>query len=207
METVDVPTAWVSSLNPVRLELCARHGKPAEDDREVEFKQKTPEWVWATLPVLIGAAGLAIIVLRAKVSPVITVTPLILAVLALDRKMLPPLKVDRWPFCAQCLTLGRLGALGITLGILGLISTALIALRLANGGTDRTTLSLLLVLIVVMMIGVAVKEKYAWRRIARGHASKDQRSVRVKAHDRFAAAVRTQLIAEREAAGAQPTRQ
>ncbi|MET7806622.1 hypothetical protein [Micromonospora chersina] len=205
MERVDVPTAWVSSLNPVRLELCARHGKLAEDDREVEFKQKTPEWVWAALPALIGVAGLVTIVLRAKVSPVITVSPLILAVLALDRKMLPPMKVDRWPFCARCLTLGRLGAFGTTFGILGLISTGLIALRLANVGTDRTTLSLLLVLLVVMVIGAVVKEKYSWRRIARGHASKDQGSVQVKAHDRFAAAVRNQRIAEREAAEAQPT--
>jgi hypothetical protein len=153
-----------------------------------------------------GVVGLAIIVLRAKVSPVITVSPLVLATLALGRKMFPPVKVDRWPFCARCLALGRLGTLGITIGILGLISTALIALQLASGGIDRTELFLMLVLLAVMVIGVVLKEKYAWKRIARGYASKDQCSVQVKAHDRFAAAVRNQLIAEREAARPQPTR-
>ncbi len=160
---VRIPSTFVST-NWGTPTVCARHGEPTAESKQMQFSSPPPGWTYALL--LLG------------------VLPFVIAVVVLRKTVGAP----AWPFCAHCVQ-GRKKRLTIGLGTVaaGVVSFAL-ALVMPN---DQVTAAgvLLLLGIVLVLTGYIIAMRGANRTlIAGGRVTQDGQLVEFrKAHEAFAA--------------------
>jgi hypothetical protein len=188
MANIDVPVAWVSTDGPTPPEVCARHGEATEEMHKAKFRRKAPGWIW----IVAVTSGVLGVFLGVAVTPVIAFVPVV-AFFAALQKVWSPTEVV-WPYCARCAALHWvhiLGRAGAALTVIGVF----VAVRRVR--TDGITLSTLAGVLLGIIVAFLLVEGFSWQRLAGAHVSRDRSSVRVKAHARFAAAVRDRLGEER----------
>ena len=199
MEEIDVPVVWASTEGDTLPGVCARHGEPAEGIHDARFGHTSPGWT------VVGAVTSLVLafLLGVAVTPVLAVLP-VLAFLVVVEKTRSRMEVA-WPYCARCVSLHRrvdvFRRVAAALTLLGCFETVS---RIRAHNVGGTTVSLMAGLVSMTLVALVMSWFFSWQRLARAQVSQDRLSVRVKAHPRFAAAVRDRLATERVAAG--PTR-
>ncbi|MBQ0905566.1 hypothetical protein [Micromonospora sp. U21] len=195
MEDIDVPVAWASTHGHTLPGVCARHGEPAEEIHHPRFGRTSPGW---TLIAAVTSLVLAFL-LGVAVAPMLAPLPVV-AFVAIVINM-RSIQVA-WPYCARCVLLHhRVKVLGRVAGALTLLGTFAAVSRMRANGVDGTMLWVTAALLLAALVMALVMAAFSWQRLAGAQVSRDQLSVRVKAHPRFAAEVRERLAAERAAAG------
>ncbi|MGS2620073.1 hypothetical protein ACVCAH_37235 [Micromonospora sp. LZ34] len=195
MEDIDVPVAWASTQGHMLPGVCVRHGEPAEEIHHPRFGRTSPGWT-----VIAAVASLVLaFLLGVAVTPMLAPLPVVAFVAVVQN--VRSIRVA-WPYCARCVLLHhRVKVLGRVAGALTLLGVFAAVLRVRANGVDGTTVWMTAALLLAVLVMALVMAAFSWQRLAGAQVSRDQLSVRLKAHPRFAAEVRERLAAERVAPG------
>lgn len=185
MEDIDVPVAWARTEGHTLPGVCARHGEPAEEMHHARLGRTSPGWIVIAAVTSLLLASL----LGVAVTPVLAPLPVV-AFLVVVEKARSRMEVS-WPYCARCVALHhRVDVFRRVAGALTLLGVFEAVSRVRAHNVGGTTVSLMAALISMLVVALVMSAFFSWQRLARAQVSPDRLSVRVKAHPRFAAAVR-----------------
>jgi hypothetical protein len=158
-----LPADFLSSPGWRSPTVCARHGKPAVENRFVRFQRRMPPWTYFLVPF--------------------GVIPFLIAFNVVQKFV----EVQAWPFCARCRLERKKNILvSVCLMVGGIFIPAPVAGGLGVGGD--TLLAIILLGLLIFIVGAVRMVRGTWRWSTGGFVVQGGRLVEFrKAHERFAA--------------------
>jgi hypothetical protein len=165
MPLVQIPSVQVTAARDLP-QVCARHGRPADQMKSLRFASRPPVWTYALIPLGLLFFLIAVVVMRTDVW------------------------APKWPWCSRC---GRLRVVRLLAGLTLFAGAFAILPSVADQRETATTVVTAVLVLALALGSVLLARSYA-SAIVGAHVTRDSQSVRIpRAHVRFAAQVRQDI--------------